>query len=735
MSSNPYADVGNHVTGDRFIGREKEIRLIQARIFGERSFGSMAVVGLPRIGKSSLVSEVIGRARSEHAGHIVVRVDVGAFGSMEDLVEALLQQVVDAIRHRELSTDLFEARVQRALGPARGGINLHGVNGVFNAVRQISLRVICILDEFDAGRRLFVGSPWFFNWLRDLCSNPDHRTAIVLITKRRLQHITETAGYGSNYWSNVLLTCPVRSFGPSEVTTFFSKLSKDGVRLDEGQRQQVQRFCGSHPFLMDTFAFRAWERVAAGERLDSDWIESTCSRFVQDYFQQVVSVLDEKPLVPRLRQALIGQSGADVSATDVEIMEDYGLARWDRSEGIRAFSPAFASYLRRPETVIDAGGLESGENGLAENPGVEDDQRPDDVPASHDEDQASRKQAPLFAWLHISDMHFGYPDSEGRWDQQMVVDALVRDVKKLVREKRVPKPHAIFVTGDIAFSGGGKTTSSDQAGQYEVAQRWLQALSHEIGLSTKDIFVVPGNHDVDRNVDTDDDTRRLMVALRNDWSAKDTLDYSLDREGDATRLRDRQSQYLDFAREMAPGCDRPWWVHERPVTDGRAVVVVGLNTALLARDDLDRGKLRVGKRQLAETIKAMPNHDTLVLVLSHHPIVDGWLADQGEVSAWVKRNAHVHICGHVHEFESESSWSGAGGDFLRIVAGAAHAGSGNGPVGHGYNFGAAYHDKGDRLSVRVWPRKWVSRKAEFRTDQEGVPDGQDHALHPLTLKR
>ena len=64
MSENPYADFGTIITEDRFVGRKRELRTVASRIFGERGFGSIAVVGLPRIGKTSLVSEAIMTASS-----------------------------------------------------------------------------------------------------------------------------------------------------------------------------------------------------------------------------------------------------------------------------------------------------------------------------------------------------------------------------------------------------------------------------------------------------------------------------------------------------------------------------------------------------------------------------------------------------------------------------------------------------------------------------------------------
>ena len=55
---NPFADFGSIVYGDRFIGREEEIKAVQNRIFG-KAYGNLAIQGLPRIGKSSLAWKAI----------------------------------------------------------------------------------------------------------------------------------------------------------------------------------------------------------------------------------------------------------------------------------------------------------------------------------------------------------------------------------------------------------------------------------------------------------------------------------------------------------------------------------------------------------------------------------------------------------------------------------------------------------------------------------------------------
>ena len=56
---NPFAGFGKVILGDRLVGREEEIRNL-TRGLAENN-GSVAVIGTPRIGKTSLVQEVCRR--------------------------------------------------------------------------------------------------------------------------------------------------------------------------------------------------------------------------------------------------------------------------------------------------------------------------------------------------------------------------------------------------------------------------------------------------------------------------------------------------------------------------------------------------------------------------------------------------------------------------------------------------------------------------------------------------
>lgn len=348
---NPYADFGSIITGSRFIGRERELRTIEARVFGTGGFGSIAVVGLPRIGKTSLVSEAIRRARSDATGQniVVARADVGAFDSVDDLLRCFVEDLTEEMRSGKLCSELTQKRVSEIL--SKQGVDFGTVRSVFRSLRQAEIRPVCVLDEFDAGRRVFKDTPRFFHWLRELCSNPEFKAAVVIVAKRRLQDISRLAGYESNYWANVLMTLPLKPFSDEDTQKFFSELEKTGIVLGEIEQKKVLSFVGCHPYLLDAFGYHAWDHDKQGGWIDIDWVRATCGKLSQEYHQQVSEVLKDGPMLSKAIQVIVGPQW-DVTEEDVAALCELGVLR-DNNGRLRGFSRAFEDHLRIIGRSID----------------------------------------------------------------------------------------------------------------------------------------------------------------------------------------------------------------------------------------------------------------------------------------------------------------------------------------------------------------------------------------------
>jgi tetratricopeptide (TPR) repeat protein/predicted MPP superfamily phosphohydrolase len=334
----------------------------------------------------------------------------------------------------------------------------------------------------------------------------------------------------------------------------------------------------------------------------------------------------------------------------------------------------------------------------------------------------------IYSWVHLSDIHINHGTAHDQLDQILVLEKLRQDIIDS-KTRGISSINAIYVTGDIASTGDNKQTNSIVTdGEYAKANLWLSDLSSAIGLTKRDIYVIPGNHDYQLiSVNDNRNLDRLIEKLRD---CRESIDNVLSHQVDKELILARLKNYMSFACNFSPYChvdDKEsagiYWQHKLTLPDGINVRLIGVNTALLTMGKDDYKKLQLGNYPLTSFIATEPiRANEIVVVLSHHPFE--WLNDEANVHAWIKSNCHLHLCGHIHNPETEKQRSGSGGEYIRIVSGAAHSGSGS-LIGHGYCV-CEFILCDKILKLRVWPRKWSDKNKDFRRDVDNIPDSADY---------
>ena len=104
-------------------------------------------------------------------------------------------------------------------------------------------------------------------------------------------------------------------------------------------------------------------------------------------------------------------------------------------------------------------------------------------------------------WLHLSDLHACNP--RHGWDARRVTDTLVDDLRGLQRDRGL-RPDLLFFTGDAAFGRIGSEGEKTVEGQLETFGAFLDGVrgAFEPEIALENVFLVPGNHDVDRDWST-----------------------------------------------------------------------------------------------------------------------------------------------------------------------------------------------------------------------------------------
>lgn len=351
----------------------------------------------------------------------------------------------------------------------------------------------------------------------------------------------------------------------------------------------------------------------------------------------------------------------------------------------------------------------------------------------------------LFTWIHISDIHIGHGDSEYQENQSLVLRSLRGDIKHVSQNFSLI-PNAIFVTGDIAFSANTRNTN-----EYKEATEWLTSVGSLVGLSNKQIYVIPGNHDVQRNFAKDDgDINRWLEDIRRSPRKLGNLLNAPEKDKDRQRLVQRMQNYLEFSAQFAPynkvsppensssyevsiHDTRLFWTDLLTVSDNWKLRVVGYNSALLSQDDNDKNNLALSETQLNYPFKETQK-DEIILIMSHHPF--DWLAsdDAGKATTRTNRRADLHLYGHIHEQQTWSLRVGNGTGLVKIVSGAAHGElekDPKTPPKHAYNWVQLEEGTDGGMFLKIYPRIWVKAVDEFRIDGELTL--KDHRYAQLTF--
>ena len=276
--------------------------------------------------------------------------------------------------------------------------------------------------------------------------------------------------------------------------------------------------------------------------------------------------------------------------------------------------------------------------------------------------------------LHISDIHFKSPDCLDQWmdPDHPIRTRMMRDLAEQV--KTLGNVSAILIGGDIAFKAAPD--------EYQAARTWIQQLSQISGCPKERIFVVPGNHDVDRGVikgSVQIQNVQHVIASTALTDREWKLRQQLREETTGQLLFQAHSAYNEFAAPF--GCQiwpaKPFWHQDIPLDDSVSLRIYGLTSTLLSgREGNDDKERDLYLSPLQTVLDPVPN--TLNLVLCHHPI--DWLADGEAVDDALNARAAFHVFGHKHKQRLQMDPS-----YVRFAAAAVNPARNEHPYNPGYN--------------------------------------------------
>ncbi|MCA9708215.1 MAG: metallophosphoesterase [Myxococcales bacterium] len=303
-------------------------------------------------------------------------------------------------------------------------------------------------------------------------------------------------------------------------------------------------------------------------------------------------------------------------------------------------------------------------------------------------------------FLHLSDLHLR-PDRVERYDQDRVLRGLL---DYLERDREAFPLDLVFVTGDLAHGGRPE--------EYALVVDLLERLCTVTGVPVERLFVVPGNHDVDRNAG-----QWLLRTLGDDRRA---IAFFAEPDG----RRQHQQKLVAYEQSMRAllgpgrslglemGADAVELVELR----GTRLAVASFNSAWFSQDDGDWGKLWLGEPNVERALDRIADEEAAFAVaLLHPPFEYLHELERDLVERWFERGVDLVLRGHLHSNRTRFVATQRGG-YVEVAAPAAYQGS---QWGNGCFMGEI---RARARTVRLRPLRFASGPDPWVLDTTVFPD-------------
>jgi len=279
------------------------------------------------------------------------------------------------------------------------------------------------------------------------------------------------------------------------------------------------------------------------------------------------------------------------------------------------------------------------------------------------------------------------------------------DIRQLAKENDL-YPDILVFSGDAAF---GTTPQQSIEDQYLEVGRFLDAVrkAFDPEIPIDRVFMVPGNHDVDRSKITPSETEYLINPSRREEEIIDELNKN---SLQSQRWMERLEAYRKFLKDyglthLDP--DNPHLIWTNTITiHGHKIKISGFNSAWSCARKEEKGKLWLGGRWQLSKLAALPDEVDLSIAVIHHP--SNWLNDQEDPAFGHELRDKFNVCLHGHEHIENVSQIEDGN--LLVSAGACYNCSW---MPNGYNFAQIELDgSGGRVFLRHWEQigaGWVAK--------------------------
>lgn len=342
--NNPFSDYGRIVSRENFIGREIYFRHIETRIVLPKDPNNIALVGYPKIGKSSIAQEFYSRYnhRLLNDQKLLIWINIGTLQKCEDLFQSLIFQTILHLEENQVVDARLQILCDRATNTSSWVALKNTIERFFTILTKMGWRIIFILDEFDHARNIFKENFAAFQELRELGYRGNFKVTFITTSRRSIKEI-EVKCAANSVLDLIFKKVYLSMYDDGDVKGYFDKYSQIGIFLTEDEKTRIIHYCGYHPYLLAVLGFEIVELFRTSDKVNvDDTFRSVQASFI-DYYKQLISLLEEDGSLFNLMQIVFGPR-LSLTPYDIDELSQYGLII-KKDLYYSAFSEHFRGYL------------------------------------------------------------------------------------------------------------------------------------------------------------------------------------------------------------------------------------------------------------------------------------------------------------------------------------------------------------------------------------------------------
>jgi hypothetical protein len=263
MTPNPFIS-GNPVDSANFFNRKQPLRRVVGRLLSGGQ--STAVIGEPRLGKTSLLKYLAAREKGaelygEQAERLLIAyLDSQVFGGRYTAAQFWEQAFTSADLELALGSSPNPLLAERYRLCRENEFGPFTLEALFRVLKIQGWRLVLLLDEFDTLlHHPILNSAEFFGSLRSLSSRCEGALALVIGSRlplaqlnARTQAFNPTGSPYFNIFSEITL-------GPFPEKDIHELLNRAGERFTVWDKRAIRAIAGGHPFLLQAAAAAMWD--------------------------------------------------------------------------------------------------------------------------------------------------------------------------------------------------------------------------------------------------------------------------------------------------------------------------------------------------------------------------------------------------------------------------------------------------------------------------------------------